>query len=249
MFHFIPGQDEWTVVFSKNFTSWGSFFYDAKEDALRVKAKPEAERLSRGPGLRVPRAAPGEGHAGGSSWENLSLPLEIAVDNSTQLYVENLRRELRSSPGFSWRTGSPRPNTAWTARPTCGGPELGAEGDRSRLRAARRASPRLALLSQLQAANGNTADSAKAMERALNHPTTQPIDIHLYGRQLLTQKKADEAMKVFQLNAKLHPAPGRSTSGSPAATPPWGRRKRLWKRRKRPCPRPRTSPAARAWKT
>ena len=25
------------------------------------------------------------------------------------------------------------------------------------------------------------------------------------GRQLLAQKKADEAMKVFQLNAKLHP--------------------------------------------
>src|SRR5262249_14185033 len=34
--HFVPGKDEWTVIFSKNSTSWGSFFYDAKEDALRV---------------------------------------------------------------------------------------------------------------------------------------------------------------------------------------------------------------------
>src|SRR5437016_11112390 len=37
----IPQQDEWTWIFSKNHTSWGSFFYDPAEDALRVKAKPE----------------------------------------------------------------------------------------------------------------------------------------------------------------------------------------------------------------
>src|SRR5689334_3114225 len=29
-----------TVIFSKNSTSWGSFFYDSSEDALRVKIKP-----------------------------------------------------------------------------------------------------------------------------------------------------------------------------------------------------------------
>src|SRR6185436_12646837 len=38
--HMIPGPSEWTVIFSKNTTSWGSFTYDAAEDALRVKVKP-----------------------------------------------------------------------------------------------------------------------------------------------------------------------------------------------------------------
>jgi len=38
--HMIPGPEEWTVIFSKNSTSWGSFFYTAAEDALRVKVKP-----------------------------------------------------------------------------------------------------------------------------------------------------------------------------------------------------------------
>lgn len=38
--HFIPAADEWTIIFSKNHTSWGSYFYDAQEDALRVKVKP-----------------------------------------------------------------------------------------------------------------------------------------------------------------------------------------------------------------
>ena len=38
--HMIPGESEWTVIFSKDHTSWGSFFYNEKEDALRVKTKP-----------------------------------------------------------------------------------------------------------------------------------------------------------------------------------------------------------------
>ena len=33
-------EDAVTVIFSKNSTSWGSFFYESKEDALRVTVKP-----------------------------------------------------------------------------------------------------------------------------------------------------------------------------------------------------------------
>ena len=36
----IPGQDEWTVIFSKNLELWGSMGYKPGEDALRVKVKP-----------------------------------------------------------------------------------------------------------------------------------------------------------------------------------------------------------------
>ncbi|MEO7658940.1 MAG: DUF2911 domain-containing protein [Pyrinomonadaceae bacterium] len=39
--HTIPGKDEWIVIFNKTADQWGSFSYDAKEDALRVKTKPE----------------------------------------------------------------------------------------------------------------------------------------------------------------------------------------------------------------
>ena len=39
--HMIPGENEWTVIFSRNSTSWGSFTYDQKEDALRVAVKPQ----------------------------------------------------------------------------------------------------------------------------------------------------------------------------------------------------------------
>src|ERR1051326_2814703 len=38
----IPGKDEWTIIFNNDPGQWGAFSYDAKKDALRVKAKPQA---------------------------------------------------------------------------------------------------------------------------------------------------------------------------------------------------------------
>lgn len=39
--HAIPGKDEWTIIFNNDPGQWGSFTYDAKKDALRVKTKPQ----------------------------------------------------------------------------------------------------------------------------------------------------------------------------------------------------------------
>ena len=48
--HMIPAESEWTVIFSKANTSWGSFTYDPAEDALRVTVRPQtAEFTKRSP--------------------------------------------------------------------------------------------------------------------------------------------------------------------------------------------------------
>jgi hypothetical protein len=39
--HMIPSEKEWTVIFSKQNDSWGSFAYDESQDALRITVKPE----------------------------------------------------------------------------------------------------------------------------------------------------------------------------------------------------------------
>jgi len=39
--HTIPGKEEWTVIFNSDPGQWGSFSYDNKKDALRVKTKPQ----------------------------------------------------------------------------------------------------------------------------------------------------------------------------------------------------------------
>jgi len=43
--HMIPTADEWTIIFSKSSTSWGSFTYNEAEDALRVTVKPQATEM------------------------------------------------------------------------------------------------------------------------------------------------------------------------------------------------------------
>jgi hypothetical protein len=39
-FHIIPTRSDWTLIFSKDNDKWGSFTYDEKRDALRVKVVP-----------------------------------------------------------------------------------------------------------------------------------------------------------------------------------------------------------------
>jgi hypothetical protein len=39
--HTVPGKEEWTIIFNNDAGQWGSFAYDEKKDALRVKTKPQ----------------------------------------------------------------------------------------------------------------------------------------------------------------------------------------------------------------
>lgn len=38
----IPTENDWTIVFNKTAKQWGSFNYDAGQDALRIKVQPRA---------------------------------------------------------------------------------------------------------------------------------------------------------------------------------------------------------------
>ena len=51
--HMIPNEDQWTIIFSKMHTAWGSFSYDQKEDALRVTVKPQTTELHNALALRL----------------------------------------------------------------------------------------------------------------------------------------------------------------------------------------------------
>lgn len=44
--HMIPNQNEFTIIFSKMNTAWGSFSYQQDEDALRVNVKPIAGEVN-----------------------------------------------------------------------------------------------------------------------------------------------------------------------------------------------------------
>lgn len=201
---FIPGESEWTVVFSKNYTSWGAFTYDAKEDALRVTAKPEKSEYHEW--LSYEFTDRETDHATVAlKWEDLQLPLLINVDNISDVYVETIANELRNSAGFNYQNWATAAmycaqskshldlGLKW-AQTAVSSPSYGQENFIT-----------LSALAQLQEANGMTAEAQKTMDKALNDRTAGPIDIHLYARTLLGMKKVDEAVKVFQLNAKRYP--------------------------------------------
>ena len=62
--HFVPGESEWLVIFSKNSTAWGSFFYDEAEDALRVTVRPEKAPYREWLTYDIPRTVAGRAWKG-----------------------------------------------------------------------------------------------------------------------------------------------------------------------------------------
>jgi hypothetical protein len=201
--HMIPGESEWTLIFSKNSKSWGSFYYDPAEDALRVNVKPVKNEYHEWLTYEFPQRELDKATAA-LQWEDLAVPFTISVDNINDLYLATIRNELRGEKGFQWQSWAGAARFALEKKDVKEGLEWAKVA----------ASPRfpgqlnfttLSTLADLQAANGLDADAKKARESALNHPTATAVDLHLYARQLLSEGKKDDAMAVWQLNAKRHP--------------------------------------------
>ncbi len=202
--HFLPGPEEWTVIFSKNSTYWGSFFYDPKEDALRVKVKPEKSAYNEWLSYEFIDRKPDRATAA-LAWEDLRVPFTISVDNIADLYIDEMRRELRSSTGLTWQNWVAAAQYALQNKKNLEEALTWAQQAATPGFTGQENFTTLTTLAQLQAANGKADDSQKTLERAISHPTAGPIDIHQYGRQLLAQNKKEEAMRIFELNAKKHP--------------------------------------------
>src|SRR5215813_8395768 len=98
--HAIPDKEQWTIIFSKNSTSWGSFSYDQKEDALRVSVKPHAaeafEQLT-----YTFENVKADSAAATLHWEKLAVPFQIGVDVKA-VVLRSIKNELRSVGGFTW---------------------------------------------------------------------------------------------------------------------------------------------------
>ncbi|HEV7570221.1 MAG TPA: DUF2911 domain-containing protein [Thermoanaerobaculia bacterium] len=75
----IPGKDEWTIIFNNDYGQWGAFSYDAKKDALRVKAKPKAVQESQE--LLAYNFDPVTANTATANlrWEKVSVPFTVEV--------------------------------------------------------------------------------------------------------------------------------------------------------------------------
>ncbi len=98
--HTIPDKDQWTIIFSKNSTSWGSFSYDEKEDALRVTVKPHPAEMFEQVTYTFEDVKP-DSAAATQRWEKLAVPFQIGVDVKA-VVLRSIKNELRSVGGFTW---------------------------------------------------------------------------------------------------------------------------------------------------
>ena len=100
--HMIPGKDEWTVIFNKAAEQWGSYGYDAKQDALRVKTKPEWRADSQELlGYEVPAGTANTARVV-LRWEKIAVPFTVEVPNQDALVRSKIDAAVAAAPG-DWR--------------------------------------------------------------------------------------------------------------------------------------------------
>jgi len=79
--HMIPNADQWTIIFSKNSTSWGSFSYDEKEDALRVNVRATAAENRDALAYTFDDMKP-DSTLVTLRWAKVAVPVRISVDTN-----------------------------------------------------------------------------------------------------------------------------------------------------------------------
>ncbi len=194
---------ESTIIFSKKSDAWGSFFYDEKDDVLRVKVKPvpvdkSVENLKYEFLNQTPNSA-----TINLFWEKLSIPFKIEVDYLKQQF-DALVAESQNPQGFTWQGLNIAANWAlqnnyrldkaleWAT--LASGPNF--PGDPTSFAAL---TTKANILDKL-----NRPDEAAAVVKAAL-PFGNAGQLQQLGRQLLSAKKSQAAMEVFQYNYNKNP--------------------------------------------
>jgi hypothetical protein len=187
--HMIPSTDFWTVIFSKNATSWGSFSYDPSEDALRVEVKPHADYVHEALTYEFDEVTP-DSAVLTLHWEKLALPLTIKVDPEATL--ANIRNQLRNSAQYSWSGWDDA--ATWCADNKTNLEEALKWSERSILTEERFENliTKARILDLLE----HPTESAAARDRAMEIGNAQQV--YIYGRQLQRDQKKAEAMAVYR---------------------------------------------------
>lgn len=188
-----PSMDEVTLIFSNQSNAWGSFYYEEKEDALRVKVKPMALDKSV-EWLKYEFIEHKEKSCTiAMMWEKLMVPFKVEVDVEN-LVIARMRDELKGPKGFSSsnliqasqycfnKNINLEEALAWSQRATAG---FGGQRSFVSLRNVATGFEKLNRLSQ--------ADSV--MVEALT--MAAPPQYTAYSRALITQKRLDKALEVM----------------------------------------------------
>jgi hypothetical protein len=195
--HMIPAADQWTVIFSKNSTSWGSFTYDQKEDALRVTVKPQASDMHEALAYDFDDVKPTSAIVT-LRWEKVAVPFKVEA-KTDELVEASLEKQLRGLAQYTWMSWDDAANYLLAAKVDL--PQALKYSDLS-IQNEDRFDNEITKSKVLTAMN-RKEDAAAAEKKALE--LASPLQVHLFARGLQGEKRSEEAYAIFRENAKKHP--------------------------------------------
>jgi tetratricopeptide (TPR) repeat protein len=196
--HMIPAENEWTIIFNKNATSWGSFFYKEDEDVLRVKVKPQ-------PGEHQEWLSYEFGDLTDSSatvtmrWEKVKVSFKVGLDVHTIVLAHAKNEYLRGLPGFTWQAFNQA--AAYCMQNNVNTDEAMAWVDKSI--SINENFNNLRVKAGLLENSGKTAEANALKDKSMSVATE--ADLNTFGYQLLGNNKIKEAIDIFKKNVKAHP--------------------------------------------
>lgn len=194
------GEEESTLIFSKISNSWGSYYYDPAQDALRVtvKNRPLGESVE---WLKYEFIDQTENSATiAMSWEKRMIPFKVEADvHALQIAAfENDFRTTRIYYDYIQAAQYCVQNNValdkaleWIDR----GISFRVMGEKN----FRTLSTKASILMKMD----RTDEAKKVMQEAI--PLGTVTDVHFWGRTLVNMKEKEEAFKVFKLNYDKHP--------------------------------------------
>ncbi len=195
--HMIPNEDQWTIIFSKMHTAWGSFSYDQAEDALRVTVKPTTTDLHNALAYDFDQIGP-DSAVVTMRWEKVAVPFKVAV-NLNETVEASLHNQLRGLSQYTW--------DAWDDAATymvdnkLNLNEALKYEDKSIQNEER--FENLMTKSRILDAMGQKEQAAAARNKALAMGNAQQL--YGYARQLQRQKRQDEAFAIYRTMEKKYP--------------------------------------------
>ena len=197
LFFVINKDNSGEVILSKDSRSWGSFWYDAKQDFLKAKIQlrsiPNTELLTYDFLNTTKTSAELV-----LNWEKKQFPvkIEFAVD---EIVLANATEELKGTVGFNWQGYSSAANYALQNKVGLDKALIWID----QALAQNRSYTTLNIKSGILREMNKTEESEKLMAEAISMATE--IELNLYGYQLLNQGQNDKAIEILTLNTKKNP--------------------------------------------
>lgn len=192
--------DSCTLIFNKNTAGWGSYFYNSGMDVARIGTrqqkdmKESKERLDFVFSNQTDRAV-----EVALEWERWRIPFKVETD-LTKNTLASIRSQMSGALGFD--PPSLEAAAAWCLRnninyeEALGWINVAVDPNIGGVKTFNALSTKAGLLGKLN----KKEEAERMMQEALLNANA--MEMHVYGRQLLAEKKVKEAMAIFEKNYK-----------------------------------------------